>query len=64
MPMTLELPTEIEPNRSLLKGSSRPYHVLLVEDDAEMRRMLAQVLRKHGFRVLEARDGLDRKSVV
>jgi CheY-like chemotaxis protein len=32
-------------------------HVLLVEDDDEMRKMLAFVLRRKGFRVTEGRDG-------
>jgi len=32
-------------------------HVLLVEDDEEMRGMLAFVLTRRGFRVTEARDG-------
>jgi DNA-binding response OmpR family regulator len=35
----------------------RRSHVLLVEDDDEMRKMLAFVLTKHGFRVTQARDG-------
>ena len=32
-------------------------HVLLVEDDDEMRKMLAFVLRRNGCRVTEERDG-------
>ncbi len=35
----------------------RRSHVLLVEDDDEMRKMLAFVLTRHGFRVTQARDG-------
>ncbi|HME69422.1 MAG TPA: response regulator [Myxococcota bacterium] len=31
--------------------------VLLVEDDDEMRKMLAFLLTRHGFRVTQARDG-------
>jgi CheY-like chemotaxis protein len=31
--------------------------VLLVEDDDEMRKILASVLRRHGYRVTGARDG-------
>jgi len=34
-------------------------HVLLVEDDEEMRKMLAFVLTKHGFRVTQARNGAE-----
>jgi DNA-binding NtrC family response regulator len=35
----------------------RRRHVLLIEDDDEMRKMLAFVLTRHGFRVSEARNG-------
>src|SRR5262245_39527104 len=31
--------------------------ILLVEDDPEMRELLAAVLRRHGYRVCEAPDG-------
>jgi DNA-binding NtrC family response regulator len=34
-----------------------PPRVLLAEDDAEMREMIAQVLRRDGYDVIEARDG-------
>jgi CheY-like chemotaxis protein len=33
--------------------------VLLVEDDDEMRKMLAFVLARHGFRVIQVRDGAE-----
>jgi len=33
--------------------------VLLVEDDDEMRKMLAFVLTRHGFRVIQVRDGAE-----
>ena len=36
-----------------------PTRVLLAEDDDEMRRMLAEVLRRDGYLVTEARDGLE-----
>lgn len=49
--------------RSDRKGGARAgspsQHVLLVEDDDEMRRMLAYILTRDGFRVTEARDGLE-----
>jgi CheY-like chemotaxis protein len=35
----------------------RGTHVLIVEDDDEMRKMLAFVLRGNGYRVTEERDG-------
>lgn len=59
MQVTTPVHSEIKPNRSFVHGPVRPYHVLLVEDDAEMRQMLAQVLRSNGFHVLEARDGFE-----
>ena len=37
----------------------RPRHVLLVEDDEEMRRLVYFVLTRNGFRVTEARDGAE-----
>jgi DNA-binding response OmpR family regulator len=46
------------PERKTLSplGKSR---VLIAEDDDEMRKMLAFVLTKHGFRVTQARDGAE-----
>ena len=32
-------------------------HILIVDDDAEIRDLLARFLRKHGFRADTARDG-------
>jgi DNA-binding response OmpR family regulator len=37
--------------------SQREPSILLVEDDEEMRRMLARVLRRDGYAVVEARNG-------
>jgi CheY-like chemotaxis protein len=34
-------------------------YVLVAEDDLEMRRMLAAVLRASGYRVIEARNGME-----
>jgi len=59
MQMTMRVHPEVERKRSFVHGPVRPYHVLLVEDDDEMRQMLAQVLRRNGFQVLEARDGFE-----
>lgn len=33
--------------------------VLLAEDDPDLRKLLAAILRKNGFEVIEARDGVD-----
>jgi two-component system, response regulator, stage 0 sporulation protein F len=37
----------------------RGRHVLIAEDDDEMREMLAMTLRRDGFDVMEARNGLE-----
>jgi DNA-binding response OmpR family regulator len=37
---------------------SNPYSILLAEDDEEMRKLLALMLRKEGYRVTECPDGL------
>jgi CheY-like chemotaxis protein len=37
--------------------------VLLVEDEPTIRRLMAGVLEKQGFRVLEARNGLEAEDV-
>lgn len=38
---------------------TRPARVLLAEDDEEMRSLLAEELRRDGYEVLEARDGVE-----
>lgn len=48
-----------EPRRSRKANFSKwPPRVLLAEDDAEMRRMLAQLLRMDGYEVVECPDGV------
>lgn len=37
----------------------RGKQVLLVEDDSELRRLIASVLRRDGYEVVEARDGVE-----
>jgi DNA-binding NtrC family response regulator len=44
-------------------ATSNP-HVLLAEDDAAMRRLLAQAMRQAGFEVQEAEDGLHTLTVL
>ena len=39
------------------RGSDPEAHVLVVEDDAPMRHLIARLLRENGFRATGARDG-------
>jgi len=57
MRATILVHPEVERKRTSMPGPVRPYHVLLVEDDDEMRKLIARVLRRSGFHVQEARDG-------
>ncbi|WP_129631289.1 response regulator [Candidatus Oscillochloris fontis] len=43
--------------RTLLNPSTSPMHVLLVEDDAELREYLQRTLEQHGWQVRVAGDG-------
>ena len=38
--------------------ATNPYHILLAEDDMEMRALLVLTLRKAGYKVTECRDGV------
>ena len=49
---------EVERN---MKGS---HHILVVDDDREIRDLLRRFLRKHGFRVTVARDGSEMRQVL
>lgn len=40
------------------RTAPRP-HVLVAEDNTEMRRLIATTLRSHGYDVTEARDGME-----
>lgn len=42
----------------------RPLHIVVAEDDHEMRRLVVSNLRETGDHVLEARDGLDLLDIV
>jgi two-component system, OmpR family, response regulator len=41
--------------------AERPDHALIVDDDAELRTLLAEYLGNHGFRVSAARDGREMR---
>ena len=38
-------------------GAENEAHLLVVDDDREIRDLLARFLNKHGYRVTTARDG-------
>jgi two-component system, OmpR family, response regulator len=43
---------------------SKMPHILVVDDDREIRSLVSQFLRKHGFRVTDAADGRDMMQVL
>lgn len=46
-----------ESSRPAMTEEARAVEVLLVEDDADLRKVVAQGLRRHGLQVIEAEDG-------
>ena len=42
-----------------IRGRERPIRILLAEDDAALRHLLAMVLRGEGYEVVECKHGLD-----
>jgi two-component system OmpR family response regulator len=42
----------------------QPDHILVVDDDAEIRRMVAEYLRKNGLRASEAADGREMRATL
>ena len=55
---TLIVATAMEPpERMLSEGLPEAAHLLVVEDDAEMRTLIARFLRQNGYRVTGVRDG-------
>jgi DNA-binding response OmpR family regulator len=52
------IPARGEPSHQLTTTTIRP-RILLVEDEFEMRRLLAEVLRKEGYDVTEAENGAE-----
>jgi two-component system, OmpR family, response regulator len=39
-------------------------HILVVDDDAQIRQLVGKLLREHGFRVTTARDGREMRAVM
>ena len=50
---------ESRSRRGEIEAASRPSRVLLAEDDNAFRHLIAGVLRRSGFEVVEARNGLE-----
>ena len=49
----------MDPDEGSTSAAPRLTHVLLAEDDEELRRFLSEVLQKKGYRVTEAQSGDD-----
>ena len=47
------------PESTPARGTERRRRVLVAEDDADMRRLVATVLRMAGHKVVEAKDGME-----
>jgi two-component system OmpR family response regulator len=47
----------------MMPGMDAPPHLLIVDDDREIRDLLARFLEQHGFRVTTARDGRELRRV-
>lgn len=55
--------TKIDHRASPTLGSSQA-HILVVDDDAQIRQLAAKLLREHGYRVSMARDGREMRSIL
>lgn len=47
-----------------MKGMVTPPHILVVDDDREIRELLSQFLRKHGYGVTVAADGVEMQRLL
>jgi two-component system OmpR family response regulator len=43
---------------------NRPDHILIVDDDADIRELLGEYLQKHGLKVSTAADGRQMRAVL
>jgi DNA-binding response OmpR family regulator len=59
LPEQGEAPSQEEGSESAALDSERPVRVLVVDEDASDRELLARRLERHGFTVETARDGID-----
>jgi two-component system cell cycle sensor histidine kinase/response regulator CckA len=57
LPGTDEAPQSIRPPPAQAKREGRGETVLVVEDEALVRRLAVQLLERHGYKVIEATDG-------
>ena len=64
----IDCPGEGGPRRGVaavlppMSGEGR--HVLIVEDDEELRKLLLSLLRRSGFRASGARDGIEMRRLI
>ncbi|MFO0745024.1 MAG: PAS domain-containing protein [Myxococcota bacterium] len=57
LPMTVEAAAEL-PRQATKPELSGTESILLVEDDAQVRSLAANILRRHGYKVFESHDGV------
>lgn len=58
MNTTLEIP-KLQKDTQIHITGKKPFHILVADDDKEMRHLLSQVFFKAGFKVTECSDGVD-----
>ena len=61
------LPSDCEPDQLMIQASplsQRPARILIVDDDGQIRQLLAGFLKENGLDVALARDGVDMRAAV
>jgi CheY-like chemotaxis protein len=63
LPATSERPEPVPAPTAVRPAPTGHETILVVEDQEQVRTLIARVLRSHGYRVVEARDGVDALSL-
>ena len=64
LPRVAEAAAEAVEKRAEVRSPNGTERVLVVEDDAMVRRLITQTLRKHGYEVVESSNGADALQIV